>query len=221
MMATGNSIEESTTKLQRAADNIVTWTRKWRIKLNETKSTYINFTNKKIEERTILLNGIRIKPANTAKHLGMTLDVKLRWKAHIKMKKEELQYKFRKMYWLLGRRSDLSIPNKLLLYKQVLRPIWTYGIQLWGCAKKSNIELIQYYQNRVLRSIVNAPWYSRNSDIHRELGVETVASIITRYATSHKKRLQHHVNEEASKLLNVQNLTRRLKRKKPFELAEN
>ena len=99
--------------------------------------------------------------------------------------------------------------------------MWTYGIQLWGCAKKSNIELIQDYQNRVLRSIVNAPWYSRNSDIHRELGVETVASIIMRYATSHKKRLQHHVNEEASKLLNVQNLTRRLKRKKPFELAEN
>ena len=37
-----------------------------------------------------------------------------------------------------------------------------------------------------------------NSDIHRELGVETVASIITRYATSHKKHLQDHVNEEAS-----------------------
>ena len=53
----------------------------------------------------------------------------------------------------LGKRSDLSIPNKLLLYKQVLRPIWTYGIQLWRCAEKSNIELIQYYQNRVLRSI--------------------------------------------------------------------
>ena len=94
-------------------------------------------------------------------------------KPTIKMKKEELQFKFRKMYWLLGWRSDLSIPNKLRLYKQVLRPIWTYGIQLWGCAKKSNIDLIQYYQNRILRrSIVNAPWYSRNSDIHRELGVE-------------------------------------------------
>ena len=206
--------------LQRTADNIATWTRKWRIKLNEEKSTYINFTNKKIDQRPIFINGVRITPANTAKYLGMTLDTKLRWKVHIKKKQEELQLKFRKMYWLLGRRSELSIHNKLLLYKQVLRPVWTYGVQLWGCSKKSNIDVIQRYQNKVLRYIVNAPWYSRNSDIHRELGVESVASIIARYAVSHKKRLQHHINEEASRLLNVQNITRRLKRTKPFELTE-
>jgi hypothetical protein len=53
--------------------------------------------------------------------------------------------------------------------------------------------------------------------IHRDLGVETVASIIARHAISHESRLQHHVNEEASRLLNVQHLIRRLKRNKPFE----
>jgi hypothetical protein len=36
---------------------------------------------------------------------------------------------------------------------------------------------IQRYQNKVLRCLVNAPWYARNSDIHRELGVETIASM--------------------------------------------
>jgi hypothetical protein len=25
--------------------------------------------------------------------------------------------------------------NKVLLYKAILKPIWTYGIELWGCAK--------------------------------------------------------------------------------------
>jgi hypothetical protein len=35
IMATGNTLDESTTKLQRAA-NIATSTRKWRIKRNET-----------------------------------------------------------------------------------------------------------------------------------------------------------------------------------------
>jgi hypothetical protein len=82
IMATGNTLDEPTTKLQRAADDIVTWTRKWRIKLNETKPTYINFTNQKIDQRSILLNGVRIPPANTAKYRGMTLDAKLRRKAH-------------------------------------------------------------------------------------------------------------------------------------------
>jgi hypothetical protein len=63
IMATGNTLDGSTTKLQRATDDIATWTRKWRIKLNETKSTYINFTNQKIDQRPILLNGVTIPAA--------------------------------------------------------------------------------------------------------------------------------------------------------------
>jgi hypothetical protein len=62
--------------------------------------------------------------------------------------------------------------------------------------------------------------YARNSDIHRDLGVETIAFIIARHAISHKNRLQHHVSEEATSLLNVQHLVRRLKRTKRFELVK-
>jgi hypothetical protein len=36
------------------------------------------------------------------------------------------------MYWLLGRKAKLSVDNKLLVYKAILKPIWVYGIQLWG-----------------------------------------------------------------------------------------
>jgi hypothetical protein len=89
---------------------------------------------------------------------------------------------------------------------------WSYGIQLWGCASDSNIEVIQRYQNKVLKCIVNAPWYVRNSGLHRYLGVETVTDIIAKFADSHEKRRQDHINIEASRLFNVNNITRRLKR---------
>jgi hypothetical protein len=56
----------------------------------------------------------------------MTLDAKLRWNVHIKKKREELGLKYRQMFWLMGRRSSLTMHNKLVLYK----PVWTYGIQL-------------------------------------------------------------------------------------------
>jgi hypothetical protein len=42
------------------------------------------------------------------------LDAKLRWKAHVKKKREELGLKYKKMYWLM-QRSALSIHNKLML----------------------------------------------------------------------------------------------------------
>jgi hypothetical protein len=59
------------------------------------------------------------------------------------------------MYWLLGRNSELSVHNNLTLHKQVIRPVWSYGIQ--RCASESNIQVIQRYQNKVLKCIVNAP----------------------------------------------------------------
>jgi len=79
----------------------------------------------------------------------MTLDAKLRWKAHVKKKREELVLRYKKMYWLIGRDSSLSLHNRLLLYKQILKSVWTYAIQLWGCTKQSNTctDIIQRFQN--------------------------------------------------------------------------
>ena len=85
----------------------------------------------------------------------MALDANLRWKEHIENKKGELQLKLSQLDWLLGRTSKVSVYNKLLKYKHVLKPIWTYGIQLWGCASKTNIQIIQRFQNKVLRIIMN------------------------------------------------------------------
>jgi hypothetical protein len=61
------------------------------------------------------------------------------------------------MYWLLGRKSQLSLSNKLLLYKTILKPIWTYGIQLWGTASTSNIDILERFQLKALHLIVDAP----------------------------------------------------------------
>jgi hypothetical protein len=59
----------------------------------------------------------------------MHLDRRLTWTKHIKTKRKQLILTAKQMQWLLGRRSTLSIERKLLLYKAVLKPIWTYGGQ--------------------------------------------------------------------------------------------
>jgi hypothetical protein len=94
-----------------------------------------------------------------------------------------------------------------------------HGIQLWGCTKPSNIAIIQRFQNKVLRAIVNALWYVRNADLHRDLKMEMVTAEIQRFARKHEERLHHHDNVEAIQLLDNTELLRRLKRTKPSELA--
>jgi hypothetical protein len=62
-----------------------------------------------------------------------------------------------KMYLLLGRKSKLSTSNKILLYKTILKPIWTYGIKLWGTAHISNIDIPERFQSKVLHMVAGTP----------------------------------------------------------------
>jgi hypothetical protein len=136
----------------------------------------------------------------------MTLDAKLCCKARVKKKREELGLKY------MGRKSVLSIHNKLMLYKQLLKPMWTYGIQLRGYTEQSNIDIIRRLQNKVLRNIVDAPWYIRNTDLHRDLKMEMVTNEIRKFAKKQEEKLLHHVNVEAIQLPDDTELVRRLKK---------
>jgi len=64
--------------------------------------------------------------------------------------------------------------------------------------------------------MVNAPWYIRNKELHRDLQVDVVSSEIQRFAQKHKGRLHHHENVEAIQLLDNMGKVRRLQRKKTF-----
>jgi hypothetical protein len=90
--------------------------------------------------------------------------------------------KYRQIYWLLNRKSKLSMANKILLYKTILKPIWTYGLQIWGCAKPTTINLIQRFQSKTLRAIADAPWYVNNLTLHNDVKTPFVKSKTLRLA---------------------------------------
>ena len=71
-------------------------------------------------------------------------------------------------------------------------------------------------QNKVLRHMVNAPWYIRNNDLHRGLQVDVVSSEIQRFAQKQEGRLYHHENVEAVQFLDNMGIVRKLQRKKLF-----
>lgn len=123
------------------------------------------------------------------------------------------------MHWLLRQHSQLSIECKILLYKSIIMPIWTYGIQLWGSTSASNIDIIQRTQSKMLRQIVNAPWFIRNKTIHNDLEIAFVTDVIKNISTRYRSKLQNHPNELARKLLSAQKY-QRLQRIDPLDLAE-
>ena len=147
----------------------------------------------------------------------MTLDRRLTWKKHISEKTKHLKEKLRKFYWFTGRRSKLNIHNKIILYKAVIKPVWTYGIQLWGTASNSNIEILQRLKSKTLRSLLNAPGYVTNETIHRDLKIPTVKDEIHKSRSRYSTRVNNHHNPIATQLLDTTHQICRLKRTYPLD----
>ncbi len=217
ILVTNKNPQTASRELQNHLVEIDKWLKKWRIKVNENKCVHLTFTLNKRTCPMVSLNGISIPQHRDVKYLGLYLDRRLTWKKHIEMKRKQIKIKFSKLYWMVGRNSKLSLDCKLLLYKSIIMPIWTYGIQLWGTTSASNKDLLQRTQSKILRCITNAPWYIRNSNIHADLGIPTVEKITKMYSMKYRTRLEHHPNTLARNLLKNSGY-RRLKRKDPNEL---
>jgi len=91
------------------------WTRKWRLKINETKSSHIIFTLRRRHCPPLYINQTVIPRTR--------FDKRLTWKTHVAKKRKQLDLKTREIYWLIGKHSILSLENKLFIYKTVLKPL--------------------------------------------------------------------------------------------------
>lgn len=216
IMAVHQNPIDASYRLQEHLNKIEKWLNIWRIKANESKSAQITFTLKNAPCPIVMMNGTTLPQAEAVKYLGICLDRRLTFRTHIFNKRKQLGLKLRSMYWLLDHSSKLSIHNKLLVYKTIVKPIWTYGIQLWGAAANSNIDIIQRFQSKILRIITNSPWFISNYRIHNDLNIPTVKEEIANFSANHINRLLNHENLLAKKLTNPN--TRRLCRSQLLDL---
>lgn len=212
-LASDKDPEKASEKLQTHINKINDWLSKWRIKSSAMKSNHITFTLRKGDCPQITLGGERLPKQNCVKYLGMHLDRRMTWSNHIKAKKTEANIQLNNLIWLIGQQSPLSMNNKLLVYNSVIKPIWSYGIELWGAASNSNLEILQRFQNKCLRIITKAPWFTKTEELHDYLQVPTIRCEVERFSTKYQKRLQIHSNKLARNLLQPNQFVHRLKRK--------
>jgi hypothetical protein len=76
---------------------------------------------------------------------------------------------------LLNSKSDLSVRNGVLLYKQLTRPMMDYACPVWRSAAGTHVRRLQMLQSECLRLATGAPWYVSNMLIHEDLGVPLFA----------------------------------------------
>jgi hypothetical protein len=81
------------------------------------------------------------------------------------------------------------------------------------------INILQRFQNKLLRAIVNVSWYVTNGLLHVNPSIPTVREEVTNISWKYKGKITTHTNELATILLNDEDEPRRLKRHKPNDLT--
>lgn len=168
-VACSNNYESAVANLQSTVHRISSWTKDWKIAINDSKSTRVDFLLHPHPYIPVYIDGKVIPPANHARYLGLHLDCKLNWQEHVRRKRALLNRQFKKFYWLIGPRSELSLVNKRLIYCTIFMPMWAYGCELWGSTAVSNRLIVERFQNKFMRAITNSPFYVTNAQLQSAL----------------------------------------------------
>jgi hypothetical protein len=155
----------------------------------------VTFTLRKDQCSAVHINNTVIPQSPTAKYLGLRLDSRLTWTQHIDKKRKQIDL------WIIRRKFPTLLESKVLLYKTIIKPIQTYGTELWGCASNSHIAKMQRRQSEILRMITNAPWYVTNQTLHDNLKVSFIKDIIQEKSINHHDKLGNHSNPILQPLL--------------------
>ncbi|GBP04875.1 RNA-directed DNA polymerase from mobile element jockey [Eumeta japonica] len=112
-LACSRDPKQASTLLQSQLNITHDWLTKWRIKASAPKSHHITFALRLETCPSVNLGRDKLPQSTCVKYLGFYLDRRMTWKDHIKNKRNEINFRFKNLLWLLGRQSALSLSNKL------------------------------------------------------------------------------------------------------------
>ena len=100
-------------------------------------------------------------------------------------------------------RDELSIKQRVTFYKMYIQPVIAYGILIYGCTAKNNLDPILKLQKRILRIIYNKPYMYPTRNLFQRAGLLTVHELFIRellkFAVKNYSNFPSSVNERVTR----------------------
>ena len=144
--------------------------------MNISKTQYMVFSGKKMEDHPININieGNYLDRVYTTKFLGIMIDDKLSWKDHI-------IYVSKKISKGLGiiqkARKCLKSETLLSLYYTFVYPYLTYCNQIWGNVSSSALHKLTVLQKRAVRMISGVPPRTHTFPLFEKLNILDLSNL--------------------------------------------
>lgn len=145
-------------RLNSYLSELSTYFRKWGLRLNVSKSEGVMikgrrkylFRNSRSYIPVLNVGGEFIRVSDRIKYLGVIFHENFEFYRHL----DHILTKVKKVFFayqrLLRRRGGLSIRVKLLVYKQIIRPLISYAFPVWFGISSSQMERLRIWERRIL-----------------------------------------------------------------------
>ena len=132
---------------------IFRWFKVNKLSLNIHKTNYMIFgrsTKFFSETHKIIIDSTEINRVKETKFLGVILDEKLKWNAHIKQIERKVSKGIGMMYQSTGR---LDLRSLLTLYNSIIFPYLYYCVEVWGNKYSTRLCKLEKLQKQAIRVI--------------------------------------------------------------------
>lgn len=136
--------------------------------LNVAKTHYVIFAakNKTINEfEPLKINNVTISRSDSEKYLGLILDDQLTWKPHIGKLRSKLVSLTGALRSIVG---CLPLKVRYTIYNSLVKPHIDYLIEVWGSAAKTNLDLIQTSQNRLIKTLFHFDYLTPTKKVYKK-----------------------------------------------------
>ena len=157
---------------------LLEWTYANRLTINAEKTHCVTFTLRSTQAYPpILMNNAPLQEQPHTKFLGIILDRKLTFSAHI----SSICPKISKAIGILSRaRNKLNKNTLKQLYYTFVYPYFSYGIEVWGATSSCHLEPLRRLQKRSVRLLASAHPRAHTGPIFQELAISPLRCIYIR-----------------------------------------
>jgi len=145
-----DEINQLKCKVKSDMNRVVDWVHRKDLDLNANKTKLLIFSNfhhlYDLQQFSITLNNIVISTVQNFKCLGLVIDNKLRWDAHIN---QMARICFLKIKYLYTIRDYLPKHFLILVGQALVLSIVSYMCSVWDCAAKKHLKVVE----KIIRSL--------------------------------------------------------------------
>lgn len=186
--------------LTEALETVSDFFESWKIRLNKNKTEFIILTKspkmiRKLNENPPTFQNEIFAWKPTVKYLGVILDQKLLFRAHVEnviQKAKTMLYKT--LYCIMKRNNSTPVQTKIQVYRSVIRPIMTYACPVFSNCAKSHFNKLQVVQNSALRLALNAEWCTPLVELHLRSKVPTLREYVDKITNNFYSKASCHDN---------------------------